>query len=381
MDFAFTKDQLDLKNAAIEFAKKELDDNLIQRDADGQFSRDLWNKCAAFGIQGLPFPVEFGGQGADLLTTILVMEALGYACKDSGLLFAINAQMWSVQMPIHLFGSAEQKRKYLPGLCRGEAIGAHAMSEPGSGSDAFALETTALRRGEEYVLNGSKTFVSNAPSADFFLVFATVDKRKGFMGVTAFLVDRDFPGVHVGKEIHKMGLRTAPFSEIYFDECKLPVFNRLGAEGNGSSIFRDSMEWERGCILAHHLGGMERQLEKCITYAKERRQFSRPIGKFQSVANRLVDMKVRLETSRLLVYMMAWTKQTNRHAPLEAAMAKLYLSEAWVQSSLDAVRVHGGYGYTTEYQIERDLRDAVGGTLYSGTSDIQRNIIAQLLGL
>jgi len=365
----------------LDFARRELGGDVVAREKHGEFPRDLWNKCAEFGIQGLPFPAELGGQGVDLMTTLLVMEGLGYGCKDAGLLFAINAQMWSVQMPIFRFGSDEQKRRHLPGLCSGERIGAHAMSEPDSGSDAFSLSTTARRDGDHYVLNGSKTFVSSAPQADLFIVFATVDKSRGFMGITGFVVDAHAPGVSVGRPIDKMGLKTAPFAEVFFDDCRVGVDDRLGAEGNGAAIFGDSMEWERGCILAHHVGAMQRQLETCIAYAKSRRQYDRPIGKFQSVANRIVDMKLRMESARLLLYHMAWKKTTEGRAPLEAAMTKLFLSEAWVQSCMDAVRIHGGYGYTAEYEAERELRDAIGGTLYSGTSDIQRNLIAQYLGL
>jgi len=194
-------------------------------------------------------------------------------------------------------------------------------------------------------------------------------------------VERNFPGFKVGRDIGKMGLRTAPMAELIFEDCKVPVENRLGKEGNGAAIFEDTVEWERSCILASILGGMERQLEQCIQHARKRKQFGKAIGKYQSIANKIVDMKVRLETSRLLLYKVAWTKQACGKAAMDAALAKLYLSECWVQSCLDAVQIHGGYGYTTEYEVERDLRDSVGSSLYSGTSEIQRNIIARYLGL
>jgi hypothetical protein len=379
VDFSWSEEQLQLRSAIVDFARKELGDDLIGRDKTGQFPHDLWKKCAGFGIQGLPFPREFGGQESDILTTTLAMEALGYACKDNGLLFALNAQMWSIQMPIYNFGTEEQKRMYLSPLCNGTMIGAHAMSEPDSGSDAFSMRTTALKDGDAYVLNGTKTFVSNAPVADVFIVFGMSDKKKGFLGINGFIVERNHPGVTVGKPIGKMGLRTSPFSEVTFEDCRIPASQRLGNEGEGSAIFEDSMEWERSFILANYIGGMERQLEQCISYAKTRRQFDRPIGKFQAVSNKLAGMKVRLETARLMVYKVAWQKTMKKPAPLEAAIAKLYLSEAWIQSCMDAVQIHGGYGYTTEYEVERDLRDAVGSTLYSGTSEMQRNIIARHL--
>ena len=273
------------------------------------------------------------------------------------------------------------QQKYLPGLCSGELIGAHGMTEPDSGSDAYSLRTRAERCDGGYVLNGTKMFVTNAPVADLAVIFATVDPGRGLWGITAFLVERGTPGFDVSRDLHKMGLRTAPMAELILQDCYVPEENRLGPEGIGARIFNSSMEWERSCILAGHVGAMERQLETSIRYARERVQFSQPIGKFQSVANRIVDMKVRLETARLLLYKVAWLKKTGRPAVMEAALAKLYLSECFVASSLDAIRIHGGYGYMTEFEVERDLRDAVGGTLYSGTSDIQRTIIARLLGL
>jgi alkylation response protein AidB-like acyl-CoA dehydrogenase len=381
MNFEFSEDQLEFKQSAIDFAEKKLNDNVIERDKDAAFSHELWKKCAAFGIQGSAFPEQYGGLNTDIFSTMLLMEGLGYGCKDSGLLFAINGQMWTVQMPILRFGSDSQKDRYLPGLCNGELIGANGVTEPDSGSDAFSLSTTARLEGDYYVLNGTKTFCTMAPDADLFMVFATVDKRKGFMGVTAFLVERDFPGFRVGRDIEKMGLKTAPMAELILEDCKVPVENRLGKEGNGPAIFEDTVEWERTCLFASILGSMERQLEQCVRYANERKQFGKAIGKYQSIANKIVDMKVRMETAKLLLYKVAWLKQTKGKAALDAAIAKLYLSESWIQTCLDAVQIHGGYGYTTEYEVERDLRDSVGSTLYSGTSEIQRNIIARYLGL
>ncbi|MCC6956415.1 MAG: acyl-CoA dehydrogenase family protein [Anaerolineales bacterium] len=381
MDFSWSEEQLSYRKAVVDFARKELNQDTIAEDHSASFSREKWLKCARFGIQGLPFPETYGGSEADILTTVLAMEGLGYGCKDNGLIFAINAQMWSVQMPIFSFGTEDQKRKYLPGLCRGELIGAHGMTEPDSGSDAYSLRTTAQRCEGGYVLNGSKMFVSNAPVSDLAVVFATVDPPRKMWGVTGFIVETGTPGYTISRKLDKMGLRTSPMAELVFQDCFVPEQNRLGPEGAGSNIFNDSMAWERSGILASHIGAMERQLEASVQYARERQQFGQPIGKFQAVANRIVDMKVRLETARLLLYKVAWLKKMGKPAVMEAALAKLYLSESFVQSSLDAVRTFGSYGYMTEFEVERDLRDAVGGTLYSGTSDIQRNIIARLLGL
>ena len=381
MDFEFSKEQIAYKKSAIEFAQKELNGDVIERDRNSVFSFELWKKSAEFGIQGSAFPEKYGGANADILSTMLIMEGLGYGCKDSGLIFALNGQMWTVQMPILRFGNEVQKEKYLPKLCSGQWIGAHGMTEPDSGSDAFSLSTSATLEGDYYILNGTKTFSTSASVADVFMVFANVDKRKGFMGVTAFIIEKDFPGFSVSKDIEKMGLRTAPFAELILNDCKVPVENRLGREGNGAAIFDDAIEWERSCILASIIGAMERQLKECVKYARERKQFGKPIGKFQSVANKIVDMKVRLETARLILYKVAWMKKTQGKATVEAAIAKLYLSECWVKSCLDAIQIHGGYGYTIEYELERDLRDSIGSTIYSGTSEIQKNILARYLGL
>lgn len=381
MEFSWSDEQIWLRRSVAEFARKELSQGVVQGDEAGDFPAENWRKCADFGILGLAVPEAYGGTDRDPLTTVFALEGLGYGCTDNGLIFALNAQMWSIQTPILRFASEEQKDAYLPKLVAGELIGAHGMTEPGSGSDSFALSTTARKQGDGYVLNGSKVFISSAPVADLFLVFATLGKARGFMGITAFLIDGGSPGLSVSRPIEKMGLRTAPLGELVLEDCEVGVENRLGAEGNGAAIFRHSMLWERSSILASCVGTMERQLEVCTEYARERKQFGKPIGSFQSVANRLVDMKLRLETSRLLLYRMAWLRAQGQDAATEVAMTKLYLSESFLQSSLDAVQIHGGYGYTTELELERNVRDAVGGRIYSGTSEIQRELIARALGL
>jgi alkylation response protein AidB-like acyl-CoA dehydrogenase len=381
MDFSWSDEEVGFKKAAIDFAKRELDRDAAARDEASEFPHDLWRKCAEFGVQGSAVPAEYGGLGHDIVTTMLIMEGLGHGSRDNGLLFALNAQMWAVQHPIVTFGTEEQKQKYLPPLCRGERVGAHGMTEPESGSDAYSLKTRAERRDGGYLLNGTKTMVTNAPSADLAVVFAATDPEKGHWGITGFLVERGTKGFGVSRNMHKMGMRTSTMGELILEDCWVPEANRLGKEGAGARVFASSMEWERACILGSHVGAMERQLEVCIAYSKERRQFGKPIVEFPPVAHRIADMKVRLETSRLLLYQVAWRKKAGRSAAVESAMAKLHISENFVASSLDAIRIHGGYGYLTEFEVERDLRDAVGGTLYSGTSDIQRRIIAEMLGV
>jgi alkylation response protein AidB-like acyl-CoA dehydrogenase len=381
MDFSWTDEQRELYDATAAFARRELNADTIAHDHAGTFPRERWQRAARFGILGLCFSEEYGGGGRDLLTTLLALEALGYGCRDNGLIFGLNAQMWAVQTPIARYGSDHQKRTLLPRLIAGEWIGAHGMTEPDSGSDAFALATTAEKRGDGYVLNGTKIFISNAPVADVFLVFATVNKNRGFMGITAFLIERGTPGLTVSRPIEKLGLRTSPMGEVVLENCTVSAAQRLGGEGNGGTIFKHSMMWERCAILASYIGTMQRQVEQCVRYAGERRQFGQKLGAFQAVSHRIVDMKVRLEAARLLLYRAGWLRSRGEDAHLEVAMAKLYLSEAAVQTSLDAVQVHGGYGYTTEFELERELRDAVGGRLYSGTSEIQKELIAAALGL
>jgi hypothetical protein len=381
MDFDLTDEQKAFRSALIDFASRHLNEGLAERDEAHEFSHEAWKKCADFGIQGLPIPEAYGGQGADPLTMVVGMEALGYACRDNGLIFSLNAQMWSCEVPIARFGTDEQKQRYLPGLADGSIIGIQGMSEPDSGSDAFSLATLARRDGDDFVLNGSKTFITNAPVADVFVVFASSDRSKGAFGLSAFLVDRNTPGVEIGQPFRKMGLRTSPMSEIVFTECRIPVTNLLGPFGAGMAIFNHSMEWERGIILASAVGTMQRQLETAVAYARQRRQFGQPIGKFQAVSHKLADMKVRLEAGRLLLYQLGWAMSNGRATGMESAMVKLFLSESLVQSSMECIFIHGGYGYMTDSEIERDLRDAIAGRIYSGTSDIQRNLIARFMGL
>jgi alkylation response protein AidB-like acyl-CoA dehydrogenase len=381
MDFELTPEQQTLQSAAIEFARKELNNNMIERDAQQVFSRDGWEKCASFGVQGMPIAKEYGGRDADPITTIAMMEGLGYGGSDQGLLFSINAHMWTNSIPLLKYGTTEQKKKYLPGLCDGSLIGANGASEPNSGSDIFSMQTRVSKDASDYVLNGRKIFVTNAPVADLFAIYATLDPKLGAAGICGFIVEKGTRGLGVGKKKDKMGLRTALMAELLLEDCHVPGTALLGREGRGAEVFNCSMAWERACILATCLGTMRRQLERCVEHARRRKQFGQPIGKFQSVANRIVDMKLRYETARLLTYKVGWLMQKNKSADMDAAMAKLYVSESFVKSCLDAVQVHGGAGFLTELELERELRDSVGSTLYSGTSEIQRNIIARGLRL
>lgn len=382
MDFSWSEEQVARRRTTVDFAQGQLgNERVFEHDRDSTFPREDWDRCAAQGLLRLSVPEEYGGEGLDLLTAMLMMEGFGYGCADNGLAFAINTQLWTVQLPIAEFGTEVQKRRFLPGMTDGRLIGAHALSEPESGSDAFSLKMTAEKVDGGYVLNGVKHLITLGPIADVALVFASTNPGAGRWGITGFLVARETGGFSASPSRDKMGLRTVPFGELHFENCFVRDDDRLGAEGAGVSISTHSLELERCCILASQLGAMQRQLETAIDRAKTREQFGQPIGKFQSVSNRIVDMRLRIETAQLLLYKVAWLKQRGRPAMLEAALLKLHLSESFVASGLDAIRIHGGEGYVSERGVERDLRDAIGGVLYAGTSDIQRNIVAAMLGL
>ena len=368
------------RQAAEEFGES-LNEGLLERDRLAMFDRSLWRRCAEFGMLGLPIPERYGGSGQELPTIVHALEGLGFGCRDNGLLFTLGAQLWSVELPILLFGTDEQRDRYLPGLVDGSLIGAHAVTEPEAGSDAFALRTTARLDGDAYELDGVKTFITSAPVADLFLVMATVDPAQGVRGLTAFLVDRDTPGLAVTEPDEKMGLRTSAMGEVSLAGVRVPATQVLGRVGGGSAVFGGAMEWERSYILAPALGTMRRQLEQCVRYARSRRQFGTPIGKREPVAGKLVDMQLRLDTSRLLTYRTARKKQRGERLTYEPSQVKLHVSESWVQTSLDALQLHGGAGYMVELGLERDVRDAVASRIYSGTSEIQRMIIAGFLGL
>ena len=377
---AWTDEQRQFRDTVLEFAQRELTSGAAH-DASATFPREAFRRCAELGLQGLPVPERYGGSDAGATTTVLALEALGYGSDDNGLIFALNAQMWACETPLVRFGSEAQKRRWLPGLCDGSLVAGHGMSEPGSGSDAFAMTTTARRDAGGYMLDGVKTFVTNAPDADVLLIFAVTDASAGFAAFSAFLVERGTPGLVVGPPIHKMGLRSAPMAELFLDGCRVGEDQRLGEAGAGMRIFNDSMHWERGCILAAAVGTMQRQFERCVAYARGRRQFGRPIGKEQAVSHTIAEMRLRLETCRLLLYRLASLLERGEAGPGDSAMTKLHISESFVQSSLDALQLHGGYGYMTEYELERDVRDALAARIYSGTSEMQRTIVARSLGL
>ena len=365
----------------IQFVEAEMQYDSKRDDLDSDWFQTNWQVCAKQGVLGANIPKEFGGLGLNVTETIKMLETLGYAFPDDGFTLGINGQMWAVQEPILRFGSEEQKARFLPGLVNGSCIGAHGMTEESSGSNAFDLKTTAIKAGDGYVLNGKKVYIGLGPVADLILVFASTAPGKGRWGISCFVVDSKSAGVNLSEPQDKMGLRTSPLGEIEFKDVFVESSRLLGREGVGASIFNASMEYERSFIFTSHVGAMGKQLEQTIQFVKERDLGAGSIGKYQSVSNRIADMKIRLETCRLFLYQAAETIDRGINATTEAAMAKLVISENYVQNSLDAIRIHGGQGYLSEFGIEQRLRNAVGGIIYSGTSDIQRNLIAGILGI
>lgn len=372
-----------IKVAARDWAVEHLGGrDLVAADRESIFDDDGWRRCADRGVHGLLVPTRYGGAGQDLITALLTLEGLGAGCRDLGLLYAIASQMLSTQVALLHFGSEEQKQQWLPGMCSGEAIGAFAITEPGFGSDTEHIEARAVRLPDGgYRIDAHKAYITLAPRADVALVFASTDPSAGSWGISAFVVPTDLEGVSRTPNREKLGMRTTPFGDLLLSEVVVPESARLGPEGAGSSILRDAMEAERSFLFAPQIGVLERQLDECITYARQRRVRDRPIGDHQAVSHRIADMKLRHETMRLFLYKAALHSIRDEPAAMAAALSKLVSSEGAVESTLAATQIFGAKGFVSEFEVDRAARDAVGGLTYSGTSDIQRNIVARLLGV
>ena len=380
MDFTFTDEQRMFRETVYRFAKEEIAPLCEEADLHGEFNMEIFRKMAGMGLLGLPYPEAYGGSGADFITCCLAGEAMGHAGVDGGHTLAWGAHTYLCGADIMQHGTHEQKSKYLPKLASGEWIGCMGLTEPGCGSDAGALTTTAVRKGDKYILNGSKTFITNAPLANVFVIFATLDKAKKHKGITAFIVERDDPGISTGNPMHKMGCKCSTTSEVYLEDCEVPVENVLGGEGNGWNIALAGVEWDRSTLLSPFVGGMMFMLENCARYANQRFAFGRAIREFQSIQNRIADMRVTLEAARLAVYRVAASKDNGVALnPLLAAVNKMYVGDRGFEMSSAAVDLFGGYGYIHEYPVERGLRDAKLGQLGGGTSDIMRMIVARVM--
>jgi alkylation response protein AidB-like acyl-CoA dehydrogenase len=378
VDFAWSAAQEEMFEAALAVARGRAARN---GTPPTRFDRATWDAYAEFGLTGLCVPSEYGGLGLDLLTTARVLEAFGQGSPDMGVLFSASAHLFACCVPIAESGSEELKRAYLPDLASGRAIAANAITESEAGSDVLACATSATRDGDVYRLSGSKSYVTNGPVADVLLVYACTQPGGGYFGLSAFLVERDSPGLAIGEPFAKVGLSSSPIASIYLDDCAVPADRMLGGEGQGAMIFQKSMEVERAALVAAYLGSMRRQLDEAIAFAQERRQFGKPISKNQAVSHRIANMKLRLEQARWLVYHACWKLARPGDSSIDASLAKLAVSEAAVQSSLDAIQIHGGLGVMSETGVDRDLRDALPSTIFSGTSELQREIVASRLRL
>ncbi|NUP03204.1 MAG: acyl-CoA dehydrogenase [Nonomuraea sp.] len=358
-----------------------LSDGHLEADQDAGLPLRKWEQVRASGLLRLPFHTEWGGRGLDLLSTMYVLEGLGEGCRDGGLCFSLCTQIVSAGIPLQRFGSAELKARYLPRVCDGTLITAHAITDPGGGSDVLGMGMTAKPDGDHWILDGDKVFVTNGPVADLIVVYALTDPGLGPFGLTAFLVERDTEGVLAGPDVPKMGLRGSPLGELAFRGCRIPAGNVLGRPGMGFAVLDHVMQWEILCSFIVQVGAMRHRLDRCVEHAGRRRQFGRPIGSYQMVAGQIVDMKIAVETSRRWLYDAAEGLTQGRDVTTDIAIAKVLTSEANVKSALSAVQIFGGRGYLAETGLEKDLRDAIGGTIYSGTSEMQRIRIARMLGL
>ncbi len=357
-----------------------LSDGHIDDDTSASFRRDKWRRVAEVGLLGLTSPTEHGGGGQDIPTTVAALRALGEHNRDSGLSFSITTHMASTATPLIRFGSAALKDRYLRDVAAGDLIGAHAITEPSSGSDALAMLTTATKRGESYHLNGSKAFVSNGPIANLIVVYAKTGGGFGG-GVSAFLITSDTPGLHRGEPISKMGLRTSPLCEVFLDDVEVPADNLLGTEGAGFLVMDYVMKREILFSLAVALGEMKHRLTRTIDYANQRTQFGNPISVNQAISHRIADMHIAHQTGALWLEKTAARAATGADIAEDLAATKIVISESAIESAHAALHIHGGYGFMTEYGLEKDLRATVAGTIYSGSSEVQRDRLASLLGL
>jgi len=380
MDFAFTDEQLMFREQVLKFARKEIAPRAQEYDLKAEFDYESWKRLGEFGILGLHFPEELGGSGSDVMTTVIAAEALGEAGVDGGLTLSYGAHTYLCGDTIFTHGNDEQRRKYIPNLASGEWIGCMGLTEPGAGSDVASLRTRAERKGDKWVLNGSKMFITNGAIADVAVIYARTTPEGGQMGMSAFIVEKGAPGFSVGRRLKKMGVHSSPTSELIFEDCVIPEENLLGQEGGGFLMAMRTVEWDRSTLLAPFIGAISFLIDRCSRYAQEREQFGRPIASFQAVRHKIANLKIFLEASRSLVYRIAWCKDQGRPLNhLEAAVAKLFIGDWSLQPVNDAVLVFGGYGYCREYDVERVLRDSRLAPIGGGTSDIQKVLISRLM--
>ena len=379
MNFKFNEEEQEILDMLHDFAVKEVAPIAAEIDENERFPEETWHKLADMGMMGIPFDEEYGGAGLSYLTYIGVCEELAKHCATTSVMVSAHSSLcvW----PISEFGTEEQKCKYLPALCSGEKLGAMGLTEPGAGTDAAMQKTTAVDKGDHWLLNGSKIFITNAGYADTFVIFAMTDKEKGNKGISAFIVEKGFPGFKVGAHEKKMGIRGSSTCELVFEDCVVPKENLLGEEGKGFKISMMTLDGGRIGIGAQALGIAQAAIDECVKYTTQRIQFGKRISQFQNTQFQLADMQARVDAARLLVYRAAQAKQDHEPYSHLAAMGKLYASEAASDVTRRCLQLVGGYGYTREYPFERFMRDAKITEIYEGTSEVQRMVISGWMGV
>ena len=379
MNFHFTEDEKDILNMLHDFAVKEVAPIAAEVDENERFPEETWRKLAEMGMMGVPYPEEYGGAGLSYVSYISVAEELAKYCATTSVMVSAHTSLCT--WPIYAFGTEEQKQKYLPDLCSGEKLGAFGLTEPGAGTDAAMQKTTAEDKGDHWVLNGTKIFITNAGFADTFVVFAMTDKSLGTKGISAFIVEREFPGFRVGAHEKKMGIRGSSTCELIFEDCIVPKGNLLDEVGKGFKIAMMTLDGGRIGIGAQALGIAQGAIDECVKYVKERVQFGKRLSQFQNTQFELADMQCKVDAARLLIYRAAQAKQDGEPYSHLAAMGKLYASEAASDVTRRCLQLVGGYGYTREYPFERFMRDAKITEIYEGTSEVQKMVISGWMGV
>ncbi|MCM0649566.1 acyl-CoA dehydrogenase [Clostridium swellfunianum] len=374
MNFNLTKEQEMVKKLAREFAENEVKPLAAEIDESGRFPRETVEKMAKCDMMGIPFPKGYGGANGDYLSYVLTIEELSRVCASTGIILSAHTSLG--MSPIYQFGTEEQKKKYLPKLASGEWLGAFALTEPNAGTDASSQQTIAILKEDCYILNGSKVFITNGGQSDIYIVFAMTDKSKGTRGISAFIIEKHFPGFKIGKKENKLGIRASSTTELIFENCRVPKENLLGQEGKGFGIAMQTLDGGRIGVAAQALGIAQGALDESIKYMKERKQFGNALSSFQGLQWMAADMEVKVQAARWMVYNAAFRKQNKLPFSKEAAMAKLYASEAAMEVTTMAIQLHGGYGYTKDYPVERMMRDAKITEIYEGTSQVQKMVIA-----
>ncbi|WLD93197.1 acyl-CoA dehydrogenase [Alkalihalobacillus sp. AL-G] len=377
MQFQLSEEHEMLRKMVRDFAKNEVEPTAAERDEEERFDRGLFDQMAELGLTGIPWPEEYGGIGADYLSYVIAVEELSRVCASTGVTLSAHTSL--AGWPVYKFGTEEQKQKFLRPMAEGKKLGAYGLTEPGSGSDAAKMKTTAKRDGEEYILNGSKIFITNGGDAEIYVVFAVTDPESKHKGITAFIIEKGTPGFSFGKKEKKLGIRSSPTLEIIFEDCRVPAENRLGDEGEGFKIAMQTLDGGRNGIAAQAVGIAQGALDASVGYAKERQQFGKPIGLQQGVGFKLADMATKVEASRLLTYQAAWRESEGLPYGKESAMSKLFAGDTAMEVTTEAVQVFGGYGYTKDYPVERYMRDAKITQIYEGTNEIQRLVISRML--